>query len=64
MSSSITTTDESQPEALDRMVHVAIGHVTQGISPTSVMLAYLDWLVHLQSSPGKWMQLSSSCDGS
>ncbi len=56
--SDLSATDENQPQALDRMVHVAMGQLTQGVSPTSVILAYLDWLVHLQSSPGKWIQLS------
>jgi polyhydroxyalkanoate synthase len=30
---------------------------TQGISPASLMLAYLDWLVHLTFSPGKQAEL-------
>ena len=50
--------DDMELESLDRLIHVAVGQVTQGISPSSLMLAYLDWFVHLQSSPAKWIQLS------
>ena len=49
----------SHPHALDRMWHAAIGRVTGSISPTSLALAYLDWLVHFHSSPAKWVQLST-----
>lgn len=48
---------EGQPQALDRLLHAAIGHATCSISPTSLTLAYLDWLIHLQSSPAKWAHL-------
>jgi polyhydroxyalkanoate synthase len=50
--------DDNPRLALDRMVHLAIGRLTQGISPSSVTLAYLDWLLHLQGSPAKWVHLS------
>ena len=50
--------EENETRAVDRMVHVVMGQMTQGISPFSVMLAYFDWLVHLQSSPAKWVELS------
>ena len=47
----------SQPQALDRMLHAAVGRATGSISPPSLALAYLDWLVHFSSSPAKWTQL-------
>lgn len=47
----------SQPQALDRMLHAAMGRVTGSISPPSLALAYLDWLVHFSSSPAKWTEL-------
>ena len=47
----------SQPQALDRMLHAAIGRATGSISPPSLALAYLDWLVHFSSSPAKWTEL-------
>ena len=45
-------------QAFDRMMQAAFGRVTQGVSPSSLMLAYLDWTLHLTTSPSKWMQLS------
>ena len=48
---------KSQPQALDRMLHAAVGRATGSVSPTSIALAYLDWLVHFYSSPAKWGQL-------
>ena len=47
----------SQPQALDRMLHAAVGRATGSISPPSLALAYLDWLVHFSSSPAKWTEL-------
>jgi polyhydroxyalkanoate synthase len=38
---------------IDRFLHANEGRLTAGISPSSVMLAYLDWAVHLANSPGK-----------
>ena len=42
---------------LDRLIHAAEGKVTTGISPTSMMLAYMDWAIHLANSPGKQGEL-------
>ena len=41
------------PVTLDRMVNANLARATAGISPTVVMLAYLDWLIHLGLAPGK-----------
>ncbi|AXK81316.1 alpha/beta fold hydrolase [Pseudolabrys taiwanensis] len=56
--------DERDPYALtafadiiDRSQHAAIAHLTMGLSPTAMMQAYVDWLVHLASRPGKRLQL-------
>ena len=38
-------------------MHAAIGRATCSVSPTSLTLAYLDWLVHFSHSPAKWIQL-------
>lgn len=43
--------------SLDRLVHSWTSRFTLGISPASLMLAYLDWLVHLTFSPGKQAEL-------
>ncbi|MEI7556029.1 alpha/beta fold hydrolase [Candidatus Chlorohelix sp.] len=42
---------------IDRMVHAWAGRFNMGISPSALMLAYLDWLVHLGTSPGKQAEL-------
>ena len=48
---------ESQPLALDRLLHAAIGRATLSVSPSSLALAYGDWLLHFSGSPAKWAQL-------
>jgi polyhydroxyalkanoate synthase len=45
------------PSEADRLLHAMVAHATQGISPTSLALAGLDWLMHLAQSPAKWQQL-------
>jgi len=42
-----------QPTPADRMVHALMGRFTGFISPGSMVLAWIDWLVHLSASPGK-----------
>ncbi|MEN8133857.1 MAG: alpha/beta fold hydrolase [Pseudomonadota bacterium] len=41
----------------DRMFRAWLGRMTFGLSPPALMLAYLDWLVHLAVSPGKQAEL-------
>ncbi|MBI1890868.1 MAG: polyhydroxyalkanoic acid synthase [Burkholderiales bacterium] len=41
----------------DRMVKVAIGRMSGNISPTSLNLAFYDWLIHLLASPSKQQEL-------
>lgn len=41
----------------DRLLHATLGKLTHGISPASLALAYLDWLLHLSVSPGKQAEL-------
>lgn len=43
--------------SIDRLVHAWQGRFTLGLSPASLLLAYLDWLVHLGNSPGKQTEL-------
>jgi len=45
--------------SFDRALHAQLAHLTQGISPPSVVSAYMDWLVHLAMSPGKQAELIS-----
>ncbi|HSC33711.1 MAG TPA: poly-beta-hydroxybutyrate polymerase N-terminal domain-containing protein, partial [Thermodesulfobacteriota bacterium] len=42
---------------IDKMVHSTLSRFTLGISPAALMLAYLDWLVHLGISPAKQLEL-------
>jgi len=49
--------EDTGAHALDRLIHAALGQITTGISPPAVLLAYLDWLVHLGISPAKQFQL-------
>jgi polyhydroxyalkanoate synthase len=46
------------PSDADRLLHALIGHVTQGIAPTSLALALLDWQMHLAQAPAKWQRLA------
>ncbi|MEW5729798.1 MAG: alpha/beta fold hydrolase [Pseudomonadota bacterium] len=47
-------------DSTDRLVHAIQGRLTNGLSPASLMLAYLDWLVHLANSPGKLAELAQN----
>ncbi len=49
--------DIEPPSDVDRALHALMAEATQGISPTSLALAYLDWSMHLAQSPAKWHQL-------
>jgi polyhydroxyalkanoate synthase len=61
-SSSLTDRDPftstALAEILDRATHASIAKVTMGLSPASLMGAYLDWLTHLYAAPGKRLQLA------
>lgn len=47
-------------QAIDRMVRAMQSRFTLGLSPASLLLAYLDWLVHFASSAGKISELSEN----
>jgi len=49
--------DFANPGALDRALHACVAHLTQGISPPSIVSAYMDWWTHLAMSPGKQAEL-------
>jgi poly[(R)-3-hydroxyalkanoate] polymerase subunit PhaC len=42
---------------IDRLMHAWMSRFTLGISPAAILLAYVDWLVHLENSPGKQLEL-------
>jgi polyhydroxyalkanoate synthase len=50
------STTVSSPN-VDRLLHAYQGQLTNGVAPVSLMLAYLDWWVHLANSPGKQLYL-------
>lgn len=45
-------------DVTNRTAHAAVARVTAGLSPSSLMSAYFDWLLHLAAAPGKQMQLT------
>ncbi|HEY9193411.1 MAG TPA: alpha/beta fold hydrolase, partial [Methyloversatilis sp.] len=44
-------------EEVDRAFHARLAKLTQGLSPPSIIGAYMDWLAHLSMSPGKQLDL-------
>ena len=50
-------TSTALAEVLDRATHASIARATMGLSPASLIGAYLDWLTHLYAAPGKRLQL-------
>jgi len=42
---------------IDRLMHAWMSRFTLGISPVAILLAYVDWFVHLENSPGKQLEL-------
>ena len=51
-------TSTALAEVLDRATHASLAKVTMGLSPASLVAAYLDWLTHLNAAPGKRLQLA------
>ena len=41
----------------DRSLHASVARFTGGLSPAAVAEAYLDWMTHLMTSPGKQAEL-------
>jgi polyhydroxyalkanoate synthase len=51
---------EGEPQLadeVDRAFHARLAKLTQGLSPPSIVGAYMDWLAHLSMSPGKQLDL-------
>jgi polyhydroxyalkanoate synthase len=42
---------------MDRMRDTLISRFSSGVSPASLALAYMDWALHLQSAPGKQLEM-------
>lgn len=45
-------------DVVDRSFHAATARLTGGLSPATMVQAWMDWAIHLASSPGKQMQLA------
>ena len=45
-------------EGFDRALHAILGRATRAVSPTSLLLAYTDWVSHLMLSPAKQAHLA------
>jgi polyhydroxyalkanoate synthase subunit PhaC len=52
-----TVRAEENVSSIDRMLFAQLGRFTLGLSPAALILAYLDWLVHLAFAPGKKTEL-------
>ncbi len=48
---------EAQARKLDQWVHTQLAHLSPGLSPISLSLAFMDWAMHLGQSPGQQMLL-------
>jgi len=48
---------EEQAKKLDQWVHTQLAHLSPGLSPISLSLAFMDWAMHLGQSPGQQMLL-------
>ena len=53
-----TPVAESPYEALDRVAHAGFARAVSGLSPSVLAEAWMDWAVHLATSPGKQLQLA------
>src|ERR1700722_16889036 len=43
---------------LDRATAAALAHMTGGLSPAALWLAYSDWAMHFGAAPGKQLELA------
>lgn len=49
----------SEPYLLDRTFHAMLARFTGGISPAALLLAWLDWSVHLTVAPQRRMEIAN-----
>jgi polyhydroxyalkanoate synthase subunit PhaC len=52
------TATHTRANSLDRLVHAREARFSGSLSPVSLMLAYLDWALHLTDAPGRKLELS------
>jgi polyhydroxyalkanoate synthase subunit PhaC len=46
-------------DSLDHFAHASLAQITGGLSPASLLDAYIDWAVHIAISPGKQVELAA-----
>ncbi len=46
--------------SFDRFINSWQGRFTFTLSPAALMLAYLDWALHMVNSPGKQLELTEN----
>lgn len=56
-------TRPSYSQALDRLFHANLGQLTSGISPAALILAFVDWYIHLSFHPAKQVELTELAQG-
>ncbi|SHH88074.1 PHA/PHB synthase family protein [Pollutimonas bauzanensis] len=44
-------------EQMDQRLHATVARATSSVSPTLVLLSYIDWATHLAAAPGKRLDL-------
>jgi polyhydroxyalkanoate synthase subunit PhaC len=60
MATPVNGTHTPHPDPLDLPLKSALVRLANGISPASLAMAQMDWLVHLAVSPAKQVELGSS----
>jgi len=56
----LAVTLEPEPYLLDRTFHALLARFTGGVSPTALLLAWLDWSCHLAGAPQRRMEIAES----
>ena len=54
----VTQGADGETYQADRALHAMLARLTGGISPAALLLAYMDWLSHLASSPQRQIEIS------
>jgi polyhydroxyalkanoate synthase subunit PhaC len=60
MNHNLSTPEAYAPSAMDLPLKHWLAHRANGISPSSVALAYADWFNHIMASPSKQTELAAS----
>ena len=58
-----STSGEPPGADIDRLLHAWVARFSAHVSPTSLILAFVDWGLHLQVSPSKQQELLSEMLG-